>query len=287
MRVFIYQICEEAPFDGLFEPIGSFKKVILSNHAAQIELFNRHQGSPITDLLPEGRTDPQDETVYDIPPNDDSLFFIPLDMKDTFMKLLKSLFRKTKWAEDKTTSKPSKDEIGLVGDNHLAPFYEKLETQTVLQPVGNNETTRQPNEDNDMSSKQELEDLFNSITGLDNEIDAALVCTHDEKTRIAYSSAPKTGHRKVDTDSFAVQVQHFVSMLKMTSKVNEEIGALKTAEFLYSGGIVHITHLPQFGEYTFLVFVSATEEGIELLALHRKRNLDKILELLGAIFGQQ
>ncbi|HDN26108.1 MAG TPA: hypothetical protein ENG03_03240 [Thioploca sp.] len=74
MRVFIYQTSEEAPFEGLFEPIGSFKKVILSNHATQIELFNRHLGSPIRDLLPEGSLDPQDETVYDIPPNDESLF---------------------------------------------------------------------------------------------------------------------------------------------------------------------------------------------------------------------
>ena len=286
MRVFIYQTSEEAPFEGLFEPIGSFKKVILSNHATQIELFNRHLGSPIRDLLPEGSLDPQDETVYDIPPNDESLFFIPLDMKDTFMKLLKSLFRKTKWAEDNTTTKPSQDEIGLIGDNHLSPFYDKLETQAVLQPTQDNDTTRQPNEDNDMSKKQELEDLFNTIIGQDNEIDAVLVCTHDDnKTRIAYTSTPKTSRRKVDTDSFAVQIQHFVSMLKMTSKVNEDIGALKTAEFLYSGGIVHITHLPQFGEYTFLVFASSTEEGIELLALHRKRNLDKILEQLGAIFG--
>ena len=289
MRVFIYQTREEAPFEGLFEPIGSFKKVILSNHATQIELFNRHSGSPITDLLPEGSIDPQDETVYDIPPNDERLFFIPLDMKDTFMKLLKSLFRKTKWAADKTTPKPSKDDIGLVGDNHLSPFYDTLETQAVLQPSQDNDTTpavQQLKEDNDMSKKQELEDLFNNITGQDNEIDAVLVCTHDDnKTRIAYTSTPKTGHRKVDTDSFAVQVQHFVSMLKMTNKVNEDIGALKTAEFLYSSGIVHITHLPQFGEYTFLVFASSTEEGIELLALHRKRNLDQILELLGAIFG--
>ncbi len=291
MKIFIYQTTEEAPFEGLFEPIGSYQKIILSNHEQQIELFNRHSGAPVKELLPEGIIiDPTDETICCIPPDDGSLFFIPLDMKDTFMNLLKSLFKKTNWAKDKTTTKPSKDEIGLVGDDNLSQFYDKIETPTILQPVGDDETTPavlQPVEDEEtMSKKQELEDLFNSITEQDNEIDAVLVCINDDnKTRIAYSSRPKDGRRRVDTDSFTVQVQHFVSMLKMTHKVNEDIGPLNTAEFLHSGGIVHITHLPQFGEYTFLVFVSATEEGIELLALHRKRNLDKILELLEQLFG--
>ncbi len=265
MRLFIYTAIEEAPFEGLFEPIGRYDKIILSNNDKQIELFNRLQGSPIKDLLPEDN----------IPFNDASLFFIPLDMKETFMKLLESLFKKIKWVEDKTTQKPSKDEIGLVGGDDLSQFYDKIETKTVLQQ-----------EDEIMSKKQDLEDLFNSITDQDNEIDAIFVCTHDEnKTRLAYSSQAKTGNRQVDTDSFTVQIQHFISMLKMTNKVNTEIGSLKTAEFLYSGGIVHITHLPQFGEYTFLVFVSATEEGVEMLALYRKRNLEKILALLGEMFG--
>jgi hypothetical protein len=276
MRVFIYTTTEEAPFEGLFEPIGSYDKVILSNNDKQIALFNRHQGSPIKDLLPEGIIDSSDETNCHIAPNDNSLFFIPLDMKETFMNLLKSLFKKTKWAEDKATRKPSKDEIGLVGGDDVSQFFDKIEVETFLQPV----------EDEKMSKKQDLEELFNSIADQDNEIDAVLVCTHDDnKTRIAFSNTPKSGDRGVDTDSFAVQMQHFVSMLKMTSRVNTEIGSFKTAELLFSGGIVHITHLPQYGEYTFLVFVSATEEGIELLALHRKRNMEKILALLGELFG--
>ncbi|MEK8020691.1 MAG: hypothetical protein VSS75_027810 [Candidatus Parabeggiatoa sp.] len=275
MKLFIYTAHEATPFKGLFEPLGSFHKVILSNHDEQIKLFNQHEGTQIKDLLPEGIIDP-DEMVSYISPDDSSLFFIPEEMQETFMKLLKNLFKKTKWTEEEPPHKPSKDEIGLVGNNDLSDFYDDLETQTVLQSV----------EDDTMSKKQELEDLFNAIAQDDNEIDAILVCTSDEtKIRIAYSSQPKEGSRQVDVDSFTVQIQHFVSMLKMTNKVNDHIGSLKTAELLFSGGIVHITHLPQLGEYTFLVFVSATEEGIELLALHRKRNLDKIMTQLGEMLG--
>jgi len=289
MRVFIYRTSEQAPFEGLFEPIGSYQKIILSNHVGQIELFNRHCGAPVKELLPEGiDIDPTDDTLCCIPPNDGSLFFIPSDMKDTFIKLLTSLFKKTEWVQEETIPKPSTDEIGLLGDDQLSQFYDKIEITAALQPVKEETTASlQSIEENEpMSKKQELEDLFNSITEQDNEIDAILVCINDDnKTRIAYSSIPKTGARRVDTDSFAVQIQHFVAMLNMTNKVNQEIGSLKAAEFLYSSGIIHITHLPQFGENTFLVFVSATEDGIELLAFHRKRNLDKILELLNKLFG--
>ena len=275
MKLFIYTAHEATPFKGLFEPLGSFHKVILSNHDAQIKRFIEHEGTQIKDLLPEGIID-SDEMVSYISPEDSSLFFIPSEMQETFMKLLQNLFKKTKWTAEEPPEKPSKDDIGLVGNNDLSDFYDNLETQSVLQSV----------EDDTMSKKKELEELFNAIAQDDNEIDAVLVCTHDDaKTRVAYSSQAKEGDRQVDVDSFSVQIQHFVSMLKMTNKVNDHIGSLKTAELLFSGGIVHITHLPQFGEYTFLVFVSATEEGIELLALHRKRNLDKIITLLGEILG--
>ncbi|EDN67715.1 hypothetical protein BGP_2377 [Beggiatoa sp. PS] len=287
MKIFIYQTAELAPFEGLFEPMGSYQKVILSNHKPQIELFNRHSGLLIKELLPEELIVPNDETHYSIPTAEDYIFLIPLDMKDTLAKLLKSVFKKIAWTSHQTTTKLSKNDIGLIGNDELSQFYDNLEMQAVLQPTQLSATLSQPVEDDEtMSKKQELEDLFNSITEQDNEIDAIFVCIHDEnKTRIAYSNSPQSGQRTVDTDSFAVQIQHFIAMLKMTNKVNDQIGSLKSAEFLYSNGIVHITHLPQFGEYTFLVFASATEEGIELLALHRKRNLDKILELLGDLFG--
>jgi hypothetical protein len=287
MKIFIYQAAEPAPFEGLFEPMGSYQKIILSNHKPQIELFNRHSGLLIKELLPEELMDSVDETNCSIPTAFDYIFFIPLDMKDTLSKLLKSLFKKTRWTTHQTTTKLSKDDIGLIGNDELSQFYDKLEIQAVLQPTQQSEALSQPVEDDEtMSKKQELQDLFNNITEQDNEIDAVLVCINDEnKTRIAYSNRPRSGQRTVDTDSFAVQIQHFIAMLNMTNKVNDQIGSLKSAEFLYSNGIVHITHLPQFGEYTFLVFASATEDGIELLALHRKRNLDKILELLGDLFG--
>jgi len=284
MRIFIYQSHENAPFDGLFQPLGSYKKVILSNHVEEIKLFNRHEGTPIQELLPEGISKSHDETTFYIPPDDESIFFVPLEMKDIFMNLLSRLFTTTWWKCDQTTPKPSKDEIGLVGGDELSQFYDQFETQTILTPIAEDTVDK-------TEAKQQLLALFNDIAAQDNEIDAVLVSTYDgNRTRVAYSSDSKAD-RKVDTDAYAVQLKDLVSLLSKTQTVNPDIGLFDHLMFQYAangnsaGGIIHVTHLPDYGEYTFLIFVSATSEGIEMLELHRNRNLQKIKEFLDILLG--
>jgi hypothetical protein len=285
MILFIYTASEEAPFEELFYPIGDYKKVILSNQEQQIKLFNRHSGAPIKELLPEGITNPNDDTICYIPADDDSIFFIPLEMKDTFMKLLARLFKTTLWKPDESTPKPSKDDIGLIGEDNLSQFYEQMETQAILTPIAEEDTVEK------IEAKQALLKLLNDITAEDNEIDAVLVSTYDgNRTRVAYSSDPKAD-RRVDTDSFAAQLKDLVSLLSKTQKVNPEVGLFDYVMFQYAasgnspGSILHITQLPHYGEYTFLIFVSATEQGIEMLELYRKRNLPKIKEYLDVLIG--
>ncbi|MDM8558099.1 hypothetical protein [Candidatus Parabeggiatoa sp. HSG14] len=285
MKFFIYTSNEEVPFEGLFFPIGSYKKVIFSNNDKQVKLFNQREGSIAKELLPDGIVDPSDQTICSLPPDDDSLFFIPLDMKDTFInKLVKGLFKTTDWTENTPQNKPSKDEIGLVGEDKLSQFYDQIETQTVLKPVTENSVEK-------TEAKQELLKLFNDIVSQDNEIDAVLVSTYDgNRTRVAYSSDP-TPDRKVDIDAYAVQLKDLVSLLSKTQKVNPDIGLFDHVTFQYAangnsaGGIIHVSHLSHHGDYTFLIFVSATAEGIEMLELYRNRNLSKIQELIDILLA--
>ncbi len=284
MILFIYTASQKAPFDGLFEPIGSYKKVIFSNNDKEIERFNQHDGAHVKDLLPEGTTDPNDDTICYIPPDDDRIFFIPLEMKDTFMKLLARLFKTTLWKPDKSTPKPSKDDIRLIGEDKLSQFYEQMETQAILKPIAEDTVDK-------TEAKQALLKLLNDITAEDNEIDAVLVSTYDgNRTRVAYSSE-SNADRRVDTDSFAAQLKDLVSLLSKTQKVNPDVGLFDHVIFQYAasgnspGSILHITHLPHYGEYTFLIFVSATEQGIEMLELYRKRNMPKIKEYLDILIG--
>ena len=273
MKLFLYTAIEEIPIEGLFEPIGSYQKIILSNNDKQIKLFIRLDGSPIKDLLPDSISD-----------DDNRLFFIPIEMKDTFMKLFDSLFKKTKWVQDKNAQKPSKEEIGLVGEDELSSFYDEIKTEAVLKPL--TEDTVEKTE-----AKQKLLELFNTIATEDNEIDAVLVSIYDgNRTRVAYSSEPNQ-ERRVDTDSFAIQLKDLISLISKTKKVNPDVGLFDNAVFQYAasgqsaGSIIHVSHLSQYGDYTFLIFVSATADGIEMLELYRNRNLPKIKELLDVLIG--
>ena len=273
MKLFIYTATEEIPIEGLFEPIGSYQKIILSNNDKQIKLFIRHDGLPIKDLLPDSISD-----------DDNRLFFIPIEMKDTFMKLFDSLFNKTKWVKDQNTQKPSKEEIGLVGEDQLSSFYDEIETEAVLKPL--TEDTVEKTE-----AKQKLLELFNTIATEDNEIDAVLVSTYDgNRTRVAYSSDAKQ-ERRIDSDSFAIQLKDLISLISKTKQVNPDVGLFDHVMFQYnsdgksSGSIIHVSHLSEYGDYTFLIFVSATSDGIEMLELYRNRNLPKIKELLNVLIG--
>jgi hypothetical protein len=273
MKLFIYTATEEIPFEGLFEPIGSYEKIILSNNDKQIKLFLRHNGLPIKDLLPDSISD-----------DDNRLFFIPIEMKDMFMKLFDSLFKQTKWVKDKNTQKPSKEKIGLVGEDELSSFYDQIETEAVLKPLTEDTVEK-------AEAKQKLLELFNTIATEDNEIDAVLVSIYDgNRTRVAYSSDPKQ-ERRVDSDSFAIQLKDLISLISKTKKVNPDVGLFDNAVFQYapagesSGSIIHVSHLSQYGDYTFLIFVSATADGIEMLELYRNRNLPKIKELLEVLIG--
>jgi hypothetical protein len=253
MKVCIYNTHEEAPFEELYERIG-YKKIFFSNKEIEIEGFNNSNGELITSLLPE-----------DINNEDDSLFFIPLDMKNTFIKLVNKLFHKTNWVEKDKTDKPSTEQLGLIEEDDFSIFYDKVEITSTIET----ETMKE--------EQKQLIELFDRIAQHDNGIDAVLVCNHDE---ILFSSTPKEGSEYVDTDSFVVQIDHFIEMLKMTDKVNQELQQFNSAQLLFSGGVVHITHLPQYHEYTFLVFVGTDADELNLLNFYRKKHLDEIYALL-------
>ena len=286
MKLFVYNSHENAPFDKFYQVLGGYQRIIFSNDSKYRDKFSQ-QEVIIKELLPTNRVHPEDNTIL-VPSEEDEkdekIFFIPLTMKDNFIKFLKSLFQKTDWQENKTIQKPSTDEIGIVGgDSKLSQFYNQIKTEVVLTPITEGIV-------NKSEAKAELLKLFNFISEQDNEIDAVLVTTYAGKIQEVCLSDPKKD-RHVDVKSYAAQLKDLVSLLEKTKQVNPQIGSFDHVMFQYKatsdsrGGIIHITHLPEYGEYTFLIFVSATEEGIELLELYRHRNLPKIKELLDVLLA--
>jgi hypothetical protein len=269
MILFIYTASEKTPFEELFYPIGDYKKVILSNQEQQIKLFNQHEGAPIKELLPEGITDPADDTNCCIPPDDDSIFFIPLEMKDTFMKLLKQLFG-TKWAEDKTTKKPSKDDIRLVGSDDVSQFYDNIEVQTVLKPE---EIVADPR-------VAELKTLLDQIAQDENEIDVIFVANPNADITgiLMYESTPTARAQNVDVDALEMQVKKLAEVFKITKQAN--LGELKSSVTQLSGGIMSVDALP--GEL-LLYLISATPDGMEMFQYYRKKFLPDVKDKLTSL----
>ena len=135
MRAFFYKSRDKnPPFDGLYEPIGTYQQIIFSHNLQQIKLFNQRSEKLVKELLQEAiECEPNDDTIS---PDDNSRFFIPLKMKKTFAELLKKQYKNTKWAEYKTTKKPSKFEMGLVGGGDLSRFYDNIKVQAVMSSDG-------------------------------------------------------------------------------------------------------------------------------------------------------
>ena len=130
---------------------------------------------------------------------------------------------------------------------------------------------------NKTEAKSELLKLFNTIAEQENEIDAVLVTTYiGGRVQLFLSSQPKL-QRPVEIELFPIIIRSFIPLLENTPK---KTGVFDYSIFQFSNAIIHITHLPKYGEYTFILFVSATAEGIEIFEEYRYRYIYKIIELL-------
>ncbi len=271
MKIVIYKSDDNVPFETAYDQLGSIDKIIFSNRSEKVTDFNKKGVGDLKHLvepwLPKRSVIGSQE--------EDTIFYIPFEIKEKFMEILENWidgFKKIMMGKGKEDSVPTSQEFGLGKESPLASFYDEVKIQEVV---------TMSRED----TKKELEKLFNSISDDDNEIDAILVCTYDGTKMNVQCSSAKKADRTVDIDSYSIQLRDLVSLLSKTGKVNPKIGSLNHVVFQYSGGIIHISHLPEHGDYTFLIFVSATKEGIEMLEFYRKRNLEEIQRHLKDLFA--
>ena len=265
MKIVIYKSDRNVPFKAEYDQLGSTDKIIFYNRAEQIINFNEKDVEYLVrPWLPKRSIMGSDK--------EDTIFYVPFAIKEKFMDILEKLIEgfKKMMGRGERDSIPTSDQLGLGKESSLASFYNEMEIQEVIMTKP--------------EARKKVEALFNSISEDDNEIDAVLVCTYDGKISTQCSSTSKE-NRKVDTGSYAVQLKDLVSLLTHTKKVNPKIGELEHVEFQYSGGIIHITHLPKYGDYTFLIFVSATKEGVEMLEFFRNKHLEEIQGLLDDFFA--
>ena len=229
-----------------------------------------------------------------------SFFLVPEGLKELFVELIKKNFNDQNFEDNnyfqlyvvegtEKTEAIKNRMIGYAKENN--PLPDAIEFVEILRP-SITESVPEMGVNSRMKAKEELLTLFNMIVSKDNEIDAIFVCTNaNNRARIALSSAPKET-RTVDIQSFAPIMGKIINALQVMKKVNPQLGAFdhlmlqhkKTGES--NGSIIYITHILEYPEYsTFLLFVSATEEGIAMLELYKDRHIEQIKGLLKEYLG--
>ncbi|KHD04736.1 hypothetical protein PN36_09620 [Candidatus Thiomargarita nelsonii] len=272
MKIVFYKANEDVWFDTRYAQLALPSEIIFSNRQDKLLIFEQKSidelGRWIKPLLPRDVS------------SSDEIFFVPSEIQDKFMGVLNKVISGFKGMVKKgeTMDIPTSKELGLEPGKPNSSFYDEMEKQEVY-IVEKQE------------AEKELMKLFNFIANEPNEIDAVILSIFSAgRTRIAYASAPK-GERSVRTDTFAMQLKDLITLLDKTQKVYPDAGKLDHVVFQNAasegsrGSIFHITHLPEYGKYYFLTFISATADGIEMLEHYREQNLDKIKELLGIIYS--
>jgi hypothetical protein len=271
MKIVFYKTTEEVWFETRYAQLALHSEIIFSNRRDKLDTFEQQSveqiGRWIKPLLPKNIN------------NSDEIFFVPSEIQDKFMAVLDKMISgfKSMMKKGETTDIPTSEELSLEPGKPNASFYEQMEKQEVYIVEKKD-------------AEKELLKLFNFIADQDNEIDAVILSTFtSNRTRIAYTSNKKE-ERSVETDTFAMQLKDLVALLEKTQQVYADAGQLDYVMFQNAasgstrGSIFHITHLPKYGQYYFLTFISATSEGIEMLEHYRERNLPKIKELLDIIY---
>ena len=273
MKIVFYKANEDVWFNKRYDQLCFPSEIIFSNRQDKLVIFEQKSidelGRWIKPLLPRNVTGNND------------IFFVPSEIRDKFMDVLNKVisgFKGIMVKKGETTDIPTSEELGLEPDKPSSSFYDKMEKQEVYIVKK-------------QDAERELVKVFNYIADQDNEIDAVILSTFTAgRTRVAYSSEPK-GERTVKTDTFAMQLKDLIALLDKTQQVYPDAGTLDHVIFQNAasggtrGSIFHITQLPQYGKYSFLTFISATADGIEMLEYYREQNLNKIKELLDIIYS--
>ena len=264
MRIVIYKSDQDVPFDTTLNQLGSMDKIIFSNHSEKMTAFNKKDVDDVKHLV-------EPWLPKQIGSNkEDTIFYVPFEIKGNFMKILESLINgfKKMMGNGKPDSVPTSQQLGLGNGSSLASFYNEMEKHEVKVL---------------MSKKEELVELFNSIVDEDNEIDAVFVYSDEDSMIVAESKPNSDSSRQVDVETF-VGVLSGVAKQKITEKDRTGLGSLDYTVYQFSSGILNITLLEEgFSGKYLLCLVSSTPKGLGEMLMYRRKNMSGITDKLRTI----
>lgn len=253
MKFVVYTADSDVPFNEFYQPLSGWTKIIFSNKKAI-----RFNENAVKQLLPKGVIDSNDASIRYIADKDDSLFFVPLEMKDMFIEQLKHLYKTTEWGNI-VAQKPSKEVLGLGGSrDKLAQFYDKIvKVVEILVP----KRTRFKE-----CSNKALEELLDSIIQEENLINAVFVYYFDSAMLYKSVEESEIGKSQVDEiESISFEtLKNIYHILVHFGKIAKR-GKLKHGTFRFSDGLFNLYFSNKIEQLVIIGFFSTNCNRLQLL----------------------
>jgi hypothetical protein len=251
--VFYENLQEELWFKEQYAEL-TLEKIIFSNDRKKIDNFN---GKSIDELKSSIRSFlPSIGNISD----SNTMIYVPVEMKDKFIEILKYLGFKTKKGD--TTTIPTSKELGLVKGDIRSSFYDSMTIKDVHVLT----------EANDMD---EIKDLFDEITSADTNIDAVFLARTDNARNPILINSTRI-NTKLTINAYKIQIQKFLEYVKVTAKATP--GFIK-AVFEFTPVTVTIVLVGK-NQKLLLFFVNETGEELANFDFNIDEYLPKIKELL-------
>jgi hypothetical protein len=253
MKIIFYHNKQTVWFNG-WSDIFTNGKIIISNKDTDLEDFNKSSieelaKDSVEPLLPIGNISDSKTMIY-----------VPMDMKDKFIKILKDLGFKTK--QDDVATVPTSKELGLVNGDIRSSFYDNMTKEDVHILI----------EINDMN---EIQELFDKITSEDSNIDAVFLARTDNARNPILINSTRI-NTKVTINAYKIQIQKFLEYVKVTAKATP--GFIK-AVFEFTPVTVTIVLVGK-NQKLLLFFVNETGEELANFDFNIDEYLPKITECL-------
>jgi len=249
LKVIIYTAEIEVPFDEFYEPLGSWKKIIFSNKIP----FDEKTVSSLLDVI-----DFED---------DSTVFYVPLEMKEIFLELLKVI---KKWNIEITPLESLKEPMGIIWDK-FSQFYEKMNISEALKIKIIPEKNECPN--------KELESFLNKIVQKDDSIDAVFV--FDFKNSKFCKSVRRTDIEKFSISKIDSVTKCFDPLIEfhIASSNNKKtgIGKLEGEIIHFANGIIYLYFISE--KQHVIGFISKTY-GVGELLWYGNKHVDIIKRYL-------
>jgi hypothetical protein len=221
MKVFFYSSNNNVPFSELYDKLGSWKKILISNEKQFIRNFAKHKAE-IMGLIGDN-----EELT-------NKVFFVPIEVKELFLNWVKEN-KNIEWSRKKVVLKPVMTEI--IGENKLNQFLREMNVEEEWEDVikfipSNTKKIGEPQVD--------LQTTLDELVTKDNGIDAIFVFNRANSTIIHQSLAEGVGGTVNMEQMLPILVELQKTKQVLEEKGHNDFGYFKNSLYTLEKALIHL-----------------------------------------------